>query len=84
MPLWSSAWSPSPSPDSLSAKGTLLRDREVDSHGDTCTFPTNKVQHPVDDLLIYRALLAAVLFSCTTGNSKVVESETYLKIIQIL
>lgn len=53
---------------------------EVDAPGEF-KYPRSHIQHPVDDLLIYRAILVAMSFSGATDNSDVVENEAYLKII---
>ncbi|KAL6852550.1 hypothetical protein ACO1O0_007096 [Amphichorda felina] len=57
---------------------------QVDDTGDTFVYSTNMVQHPLDDLLIYRAVLISVLFNVAADNSEIVENEVHQKIIPIL
>lgn len=42
------------------------------------------VQHQLDDLLIYRAILTAVMLGYATDNSEVVDNESYLRLVPIL
>jgi hypothetical protein len=46
--------------------------------------PTGAVQHPLDDLLIYRAILVALLYSLVADSSDLLENESYKVIIPIL
>ncbi|KAI6782522.1 uncharacterized protein J7T54_001379 [Emericellopsis cladophorae] len=41
-------------------------------------------QYPLDNLLIYRAILAAVRLSLATDNSSLVDNEAYLRLVPIL
>lgn len=50
----------------------------------TFVHPTGMVQHPLDDLLIYRAILVATALGTAVDNSEVEEDEYYSKIIPIL
>lgn len=47
-------------------------------------YPTHVVQHPLDDLLIYRATMIAVLLNAATDNSEIVGDDKYDKIIPLL
>ena len=71
-------------PDVLGELYKFLNLWEVDAAGDKFVYPRNMVQHPLDDLLIYRALLIAVLLDAATDNSEIVENEVYQKIIPVL
>ncbi|KAG9255477.1 uncharacterized protein F5Z01DRAFT_653188 [Emericellopsis atlantica] len=58
--------------------------RELRKFGQLWTADADAEQHPLDNLLIYRAILVAMRLSLATDNSSLVDNEAYLRLVPIL
>lgn len=63
--------------------GKVLKIWEVDGNGEF-VYKSVEVQHPVDDLLIYRAIMVAMLYTWAADNSDVLEGGIYNKTVPFL
>ncbi|KAH6952926.1 hypothetical protein DER45DRAFT_574564 [Fusarium avenaceum] len=52
--------------------------------GDDFKYPTNEVQHHLDDLLIYRATLMHMIISQAADNSHILSNPNYYKLIPVI